>query len=528
MRKYRILVIALIAMISFNSCDKFLTSELTDAKKTSESYYQTPSDAYTALVGCYNGLDLIWNGGIAFPVVSEVLSDNCLGGTGASDGYGYQLLDEFDKSVSPSDVSIYSNTWKHYYQAIYRCNTLIDKIDQVDWSDSTALKNQYESEARFIRAFCYFDMARLWERVPLVTTPTLDNVAQAEPDSTYTQIMKDLRFAANNLPSTNYANVTSGRVTKWAAESLLARVYLFYSGYYGKTSIGGETAQTALAAVEDVIANSGHSLVSDYTTLWPAASLAKGVTYAGEDNPEVVFSIKYSSTGDYNGNITGNTWMVMEGIREESNFPYQYGWGACTVDPKLFNTFSADDSRRFASIIDISQEFPNYSKADKNREYTGYFLKKYSPVCDSSGTSVVADFQIGQYQDYFAIRYSDVLLMAAELGSPNAVDYYNQVLDRANPSATPVASVTEDMIMAQRRFEFAGEGIRYWDLLRQGIDKAAKTIAENTSISYLDDGGTPPSASQLEANIKATDGFQQIPNDQITLSSGTLKQNAGW
>ena len=83
MRKYRILVIALIAMISFNSCDKFLTSELTDAKKTSESYYQTPSDAYTALVGCYNGLDLIWNGGIAFPVVSEVLSDNCLGGTGA-------------------------------------------------------------------------------------------------------------------------------------------------------------------------------------------------------------------------------------------------------------------------------------------------------------------------------------------------------------------------------------------------------------------------------------------------------------
>ena len=218
----------------------------------------------------------------------------------------------------------------------------------------------------------------------------------------------------------------------------------------------------------------------------------------------------------------------MEGIREESHFPYQYGWGACTVDPKLYSTFSPDDSRRFASVIDISQEFPNYSKADKNREYTGYFLKKYSPVCDSSGTSVVSDFQIGQYQDYFAIRYSDVLLMAAELGSPNAVSYYNQVLERADSSATPATAVNEDMIMAQRRLEFVGEGIRYWDLLRQGIDKAAKTIAENTSVSYLDDGGTPPSASQLEANIKATNGFQQIPNDQITLSSGTLKQNAGW
>ena len=528
MKRYRILFIALIAMTAFSSCSDFLTTDLTDPKKTNESYYQTPEDAYTALVGCYNGLDLIWNGANAFPVVSEVFSDNSLGGTGASDGYGYQMLDEFNKSVSPSDVSIFGPTWQHYYQAIYRCNTLINKIDQVDWSDSTALKTQYESEAKFIRAFCYFDMVRLWERVPLVTTPTLDNVAQAEPDSTYTQIMKDLRFAVNNLPSTNYANVTSGRVTKWAAESLLARVYLFYSGYYGKNSIGGETAQTALTAVEDVIANSGHSLVSDYTTLWPAASLAKGVTYAGEDNPEVVFSIKYSSTGDYNGNITGNTWMVMEGIREESHFPYQYGWGACTVDPKLYNTFTPDDSRRFASIVNISQEFPNYSKADKTREYTGYFMKKYSPVCDSSGTSVVSDFQIGQYQDYFAIRYSDVLLMAAELGSPNAVSYYNQVLERADSSATPATAVNEDMIMAQRRLEFVGEGIRYWDLLRQGIDKAAKTIAENTSVSYLDDGGTPPSASQLEANIKATNGFQQIPNDQITLSSGTLKQNAGW
>jgi hypothetical protein len=77
--------------------------------------------------------------------------------------------------------------------------------------------------------------------------------------------------------------------------------------------------------------------------------------------------------------------------------------------------------------------------------------------------------------------------------------------------------------------EFAGEGLRYWDLLRQGVDVAASTIAANTTTSYFQDGtANPPSASKLQANIKATRGFQQIPNDQITLSSGTLKQNAGW
>ncbi len=138
-------------------------------------------------------------------------------------------------------------------------------------------------------------------------------------------------------------------------------------------------------------------------------------------------------------------------------------------------------------------------------------------------------FRLVSTRTYFAIRYSDVLLMAAELGSPNAVSYYNQVLHRADPSATPAASVSKGDILAERRLEFAGEGLRYWDVLRQGIDVAAATIAANTTVSNFYDGtANPPSASKFEANIKATRGFQQIPNDQITLSSGTLKQNAGW
>jgi len=528
MKTYKIFILALIAMIAFNSCNKFLTSELTDAKKTNTSYFKTPSDAFTALVGCYNGLDLIWNSGVALPVAAEVFSDNCFGATGASDGYGYEMMDEFNKSVSPSDNSLYSGTWKGYYQAIYRCNVLLGSLGQVSWGDSTALKTQYKAEASFIRAFCYFDMVRLWEKVPLLTAPTVANVAQSDAALTYAQIMKDLRFAADSLPSKTYSNTANGRVTKWAAESLLARVYMFYSGYYGKTTIGSETSATALAAVEDVISHSGHGLVGDFTTLWPAASIAKGVTYAGEANQEVVFSIKYSSTGDYNGNITGNTWMVMEGIREESHYPYQYGWGACTVDPKLYHTFTAGDSRQFASITAISEENIPFTLASHNREYTGYYLKKYSPICDITGTSIVANFQIGQYQDYFSIRYSDVLLMAAELGSPNAVNYYNKVHLRSIPTATAAASVSKTDILKERQLEFVGEGIRYYDLLRQGIATAASTIASNTTLSFLNDGATAPTAAQLQANITATGGFQQIPDDQITLSSGVLKQNAGW
>lgn len=527
-KRYRIIIVAVAAIITFGSCKKFLTSELTDAKKTTLTYYKTPSDAYTALVGCYNGLNQIYNND-QIPALLEVFSDNSFGGTGTFDGYGWAMVDEFDKSISPSDVSFHNGGWKAYYETIYRCNVLLHNMDNVEWGDSTALRIKYAAEAKFIRAYCYLDLVRLFENVPLVITPTIENLPQADPEATFTQIMTDLREASDSLPSASYKSVPSGRITKWAAESLLARAWLFYTGLYGKAAIANETAATALAAVEDVIAHSGHSLVSDFTTLWPAASTAKNVAYAGEDNAEIVFAIKYSSTDNWSADATGNRWMVMEGIRSQSLYPYQAGWGACTVDPKFWGLYPSTDTRRFATIISIADENLAYTKSSDCRSYTGYFMKKYSMQCDQNGNSIVSNFQTGQYQDFFVMRYSDVLLMAAELGSPNAVNYYNQVHLRADPSAAPAAAVSKADILTERRLEFAGEGLRYWDLLRQGIDVAASTIAANTTVSYFQDGtANPPSASKLEANIKATRGFQQIPNDQITLSSGTLKQNTGW
>jgi hypothetical protein len=538
MKTYKIFIAAITAIVSLASCNDFLKTSLV-SQFSSDSYYQTPTEAYTALVGCYNGLNLIWNSGVAMPMAAEFLSDNCFAGVGSSDGYGYQMLDEFNKTVSPSDASIYESNWQAYYQAIYRCNTLIEKIGQVAWSDSTTTKNQYEAEAKFLRANFYFDMARLWEKVPLVLTPTTADVPQADPATTYAQIMSDLRYAITNLPSTKYSATPSGRVTKWAAEAMLARVYLFYSGYYGVTTIGGETQATALAAVEDVISNSGHSLVSDFTTLWPAASKAKGVTYIGKGNSEEVFAIKYTGNGNYSGNITSNGWAVMFGIRLGASggvsiYPYGYGWGACTVDPNLWNAFNASDSRRFASITSVIDEGLDkkcatitgkpFSSANQ-REYTGYYLKKYSPMCDSLNNPIPnTDYTIAQSQDYVVMRYADVLLMAAELGSPNALKYFNQVHTRAGLPA--VTSISTAAILAERRLEFVGEGIRYWDLLRQGINTAAATIVANTTASYLNDGTASPAISA--ANIILTRGFQEIPATEITLSGGVLVQNPGW
>jgi starch-binding outer membrane protein, SusD/RagB family len=518
--------ILLLGFLSLSSCslDAELYTQQTDA-----NFYKNTDDAKAALVGCYDGMQVVGGrGGLSFAVISELMSDDCFGGTGTNDGYGFQAIDEFNILRSPADVDLLNGNWIDYYKALYRCNTFLGKMDQIDWGGDDALRVTYESETRFIRAYLYFEMVRLWGNIPLLTEPSIDNIPQANPDDVYAVIAQDLMFAADNLPAKAYNTVDSGRVTKWAAKSMLARVYLYYTGYYGKSDLVGLVSKAdALGHLEDVIANSGHGLVDDFSTLWPAASAVAG-TYAGEGNKENVFSIKFTYTGDYSGNIDGNQWMVMFGMRGFSSYPYGQGWGI-TVNSKLWNSYSSNDTRQVASVIGIEEEGLGLNK-DGQREYTGYYTKKYTPMSDKNNNPITdglgaGSFQISQFQDYIVMRYSDVLLMAAELGSANAQDYFDQVRQRAYKNNFTSIPVNQANIMKERHLEFALEGIRYWDLLRQGISAAATEIAETTTLS---DGSTPITKTITAEKIQTTNGLSQIPNTQITLSGGVLKQNAGW
>jgi len=524
------LYVPVIALLALTACKKsFLDTE--DITTVSEqNFYKTPSDAYKAIVGVYDGLQRATTGS-TFPVLLEVMSDNSFGGTGNADGYGYQMMDEFDKLRSPSDQNLHAEAWTQYYKAIYRANMLLRNIGQVNWAGSEDLTKRYEAEARFIRAYCYFDMVRFWENIPLITEPTIENIPQANPDEVYKLIAEDLQFAAGNLPATSYgsqSNTTYGRITKWSAEALLGKAYLYYSGYYNKADLAGVVSKAqALAALEDVIANGGFDLVDQFANLWPAASLSD---YVGEDNKETVFAIKYSYTSDWNGNVDGNHWMVMFGIRTQSIYPYGMGWGGSTVNAKLWNAYHVNDTRRNASIISISDENLDFQNKKDQREYTGYYWKKYAPMADEAGKSLAekmggVSFMISQFQDYVSIRYADVLLMAAELGSPNAQTYFDDVRRRAFGANFVQIPVNQANILNERRLEFAGEGIRYWDLLRQGVNVAASSIAETVT---LQNGGTDAVKTISASKITDTKGLSQIPYSQITLSNGVLKQNAGW
>ncbi|MFR0676708.1 RagB/SusD family nutrient uptake outer membrane protein [Dysgonomonas mossii] len=538
MNKFKhILVAVAVSMGLFSCSDSYLDTE-SKTNLTDGSFYKTVADMEMALIGCYDGYQRTTSdGGVAHYVTSELLSDNCFGGTGNTDGRAYQALDRFDITQSPSDNNIFNQTWISYYAGIFRCNTLLTKMEASDWSDQAATVNRIAGEARFIRALLYFDLVRLFERVPLLTAPTTDNVPQADPTDTYKLIVEDLKFAAANIPADAYpkakASENDGRVTSFAAKALLARVYLFYTGYYAKDDLEVTKAEV-LAGLEDIVDSGEFDLLPTYKEMWPAASYIPNADdnkldksgYAGAGNVEVIFAEKFNNTSDYNGMVDGNRWLVMLGMRNTNWSPYGKGWGACTVNPKLVNAFAANDQRKTASIIDIAKEGieAKYDKKDQ-REYTGYSNKKYTPTALPDGTSDTGgdnDFQISQDQDYIIIRYADVLLMAAELGSNNAQNYYDQVRKRAGLTTKTVSQAN---IMEERRFEFAFEGLRYWDLLRQGLDVAASTIAQSQKVLS---GNAEDEVVITAENIKKTRGFMQIPNTQITLSKNVLTQNAGW
>ncbi|MBK5721141.1 RagB/SusD family nutrient uptake outer membrane protein [Dysgonomonas sp. Marseille-P4677] len=535
--KYNILI-ALGLSIGLCSCsDSFLDAE-SKTNLTDDGFYKNIADAEMALIGCYDGFQRTSsNGNLAFFVTSEILSDNCFGGTGNTDGRAYQALDRFDISESPSDNNMFNGTWTDYYAGIFRCNTLLMKLDGIDFSSQPSARNRIEGETRFLRALMYFDLVRLFERVPLLTEPSTENLPQSEAIDTYKLIISDLKFAADNIPADAYpkaqASKNDGRVTCFAAKALLARAYLFYTGYYGKDDLG-VTKADVLKGLEDIINSNEYDLVPEYKKLWPAASYTPNPAdntldksgYAGMGNIETIFAEKFNNTQDYNGHMDGNRWLVMLGMRNTNWSPYGKGWGACTVNPKLVAAYESLDKRRIASVIDIVGEGieSTFDKKDQ-REYTGYTNKKYTPTALPDGTSDTGgskDFQISQDQDYVIIRYADVLLMAAELGSSNAQTYFDKVRTRAGLSSKPVTLAN---IMEERRFEFAFEGIRYWDLLRQGLDVAATTIAQTQTVLS---GNASDQVIIKADNIKKTRGFMQIPNTQITLSKGVLIQNAGW
>ena len=564
MNKMKINILALgVAALTMTGCSESFLDTTSKTELNSTSFYKTEVQAEYAVVGCYDGYQRTVSNGnwpSLFQAV-ETMSDDCLGG-GGPDDRSDRLMDRFDRSYMPDQIDLFNGLWDDYYKAINRCNLLLASLDNIGWTSEEARK-VVESEARAIRGLEYFDLVRMFERVPLLTASTTEVVPQSEPDAVYEQIVADLKFAADNMPEEQYADKSNnlGRITKYAAAAMLARVYLFYDGVYndnkGGAMPGGLTKEQALQYCEEVIKSQRYSLEPEFKNLWPAASTEASTKTEGrkstyvEDSNEIVWVVKFNNDQNWNNsNINGNKFIINLGLRNVTSFaPYGNGWGACPITPYANSLFRSGDSRSTATVIDCAAIGAYKEQITTDcMDYTGLVNKKYCPLIFTDGTSMPAaettvdggNMQTNQDQNWILIRYADVLLMAAELGSANAMQYFNQVRDRAFGAGVHdiTTAPTREQIWNERRVEFMGEGVRYFDLRRQGLDafvaaqmgqaNANGQTTGNPITIYNNKVPTTISSTYVENNIRTKRGFFQIPNSQITLSGHVYKQNAGW
>lgn len=541
-----------LAVLAVSSCS-LDTESKTDLND--ETAYRNTDAAEMALVGCYDGWQCtISSEEVGIYMLAEFASDQAHGGLGFSDAKNYNAIDQFDLSVAPSYNNLFNTDWKNYYAAIFRCNKLITNENTTRWT-AEGDKGRVIGQARALRAILYFDLARMFGDVPLMLTPDNENIPRTPAKEVYKQIFDDLKYAAANIPADAFPlenrNSNDGRITKYAAEALMGRVYLYYTGYYGEENEGC-TKQEAIAALQDVIDNGGYELEKNYADLFmPACTkdASSGGTYAwnttykgkyyngsaytGDISKEVVLNLKFNDTQDYNGNADGNVFCVYLGPRTNSatSMLIASGWGACPVTQAFVDTYKNDP--RFSTCCWSCDDAGFKADVDGSYEYTGYYTRKYAPMCFSDGTRQEVGFNLGAahqnvtyYQDWTIMRYADVLLMQAEL--TQSATYLNQVHQRSNPGES--LSYSTENIRKERAIEFAFEGVHYWDLMRYEKDGAyaAQAIYDAQNGAKVQNGGVEGTTSFTKENFTGKKGLMQIPNTQITLSGGVLTQNAGW
>lgn len=551
-------IISLAALaIFFSACEKNLDSE-NYTKKNTGNFPSTVADANQMITGIYSTLSAaVSNSQNTSFYMAELASDDRFGGGGENDK-DMQGLDHLMNTKS----SRFESFWTARYQGIYRANTALENLDKVTAWENEAQKNQLRGEAHFLRAFFYFELSEMFGEVPLVISTTAANLPKSPADETYAQIAYDLNEAITLMSSSPYSSVAAGHATKWAAQALMARVFLFYTGYYNKTELpvaneGGSINKAQVTTwIDDCIDKSGHGLVDDFRNLWPYTNefTAKDYDYvkdndllwAGDGNKETVFAVKFGTSAGWGSDSQigyANQYALHFGLRSNNGsadtFPFGQGWGAGPVNSKLWNDWKQlepNDIRRTGSIMNGETDVKNYIYgADSQMEETGFWQKKYIPIrAYDEGTllnsyAVLADaapddMQLGNTQDLILIRFSDVLLMQSELKED--AGGLNKVRARVDLPAVPYSLAA---LKKERRWELAFEGLRYFDLMRWG--DAANALAAQEGVAIKNKGIDTQMkgfGGGYKARYEATGGFWPIPESQILLSEGVLVQNAGW
>lgn len=414
-------IMVLSASFVLGSCtDRFF--ELTPSNEISvETFYKTADDFNQAVVACYSKLQ----GQVSYYTeFCEFRSDNLFISaptTSTQDRY------DIDRFVETSANGLLEDYWATFNNNIYRCNTVLDRIDEA--KIDTSLINQYKGEALFVRAYCYFNMYRVWGEVPVTRTVVSPKealkIGRCTKEEMYQYLYEDLTLAAKLLPK-SYSGDDVGRATSGAALTLLGKVCLTFKEW-----------EDARDALKQVIGQ--YSLTSNPGDVFKVSN---------KQNSEIIFSIRYNKTIDGEGHGLWHSTLTPNDDNSHSD--------------EMKNCYTADDKRK---------ELVSWVLIEGT---STYIMKKFYDTQDPT------TLYVGN--DWILLRYADALLMYAEAlneigydnsASSEALAALNEVHLRAGLTAVKIADVPDqnafrNALLLERQKEFPLEGHRWFDLVRMG------------------------------------------------------------
>lgn len=500
------IIALLIAIAILFGCSKHFLDVNPQGQLTEQQVLTDPDAASNMVTGVYNTLyfgDLNQNNtvGILFAFAGDMTSDNADKGSFPDD---YAAGKELDGLTWTPNTTVFNDLWKGHYQGIARANQAIDKLEASSFDET--VKKRLLGETKFIRALYYFNLVRMFGgvpkilRVPNATEANSDEFqVRASKEEIYQVIIEDLQYGVDNLPLKGDDGSLVGRATRGAAQSLLAKVYLYLEEY-----------QKAFDNAKAVIESNKYQLAPDYNIIFREA---------GANNSESIFEVETGTVP--NCNAVSRVYSNAQGPRSKGGWN-DLGFGLNTPTSDLANAYEPGDVRKNATIIFINPTVTGNSAgtvlwdgyripSQDSVENSRYNYKAYhSPLKETLACGGASD-KDNKPKNIRILRYSEVLLIYAEAAvhigqAGEALEKLGAVRSRAGLTTS---SATEMDIWKERRVELAMEADRWFDLVRTGRAGAV-----------------------MRANGKPfVDGKHElfpIPQIQIDLSGGKLTQNPNY
>jgi hypothetical protein len=456
----------------------------------SENYFNSEGDYYYALISAYDILQSTYVNAI----LGEIASNNTLcGGESANDVIGWQHVDDMIHTEVNDNLH---DIWNWMFAGVQRTNYFMENKDKTDFEG----KEQMIGEIRFLRAYYYFELVKWFGPVPLKIDKRFElgdetTIPRSSVADVFAQIEADLMYADSVL---DYTAPETGRVTKGAAQALLGKAYLYQ-----------EKFSEAALVLETLITDGPYSLVTDYNAIFEMD---------GENGTESVFEVQYIDVeGAGFGCLQcseGNVAVGFSGVRGYDGPLFTSGFSFNIPTQDAVDEFEIDDPRKGVAILDIAAWADSTgAEYSTGYEHTGYYNRKYLPRKRSANAQ--PDLNLTNPNNYRAIRYADVLLMAAEAYNRGNIDdtkaqgYLSEVRRRAfgdtNHDIDLTGSSLTDAIYHERRVELLGEGHHFFDLVRTGR-----------------------AAAEIDGFVEGKHEVFPIPLEEIQFSNGNWQQNPNY